>query len=479
MAQYVLRMDSSREERGVGTRATDPHIFITMPAYRAERTVGQTVADIPQGLAAELILVDDASPDRTVERARDLGVRVFVHSRNRGYGGNQKSCYSIALEQQAEIVVLLHPDYQYDPKAVPLLIAPILAGDADMTFGSRFAGLGDPRSGGMPFYRYVGNRLTTLLENLMLRARFTEMHSGMRAYTRRSLLSLPFKGYSDDYLFDSQLLIDAVSSGQRVVEVPIPTRYTEESSSISLSRSLRYVGSSLLYCARKTRERGRRGSRWPVAMKSLRRGPQVGHGMPVSVTCPLCEGSIRFALSDVLVQCKNCGLISSKGQPTVRMRPPSMSLSRFAGSLLRLGRFWMPAQRIALIGTDAKRFALAARDRGWESSVREIEDDSADKFDVLFLSNIVADQPDPVEGLRSLRKSLSPDGILAITCSHMVDERVTSTTAAAHQHLFSRETLHATIRRSRLQIVDWLEWTEAPSPRGENQRWTLALCRTG
>ena len=160
-----------------------PKVVITMPAYQAERTLERTVLAIPEGVADELILVDDASRDGTAELARTLGLQVDVHPENRGYGGNQKSCYRLALDADADIVVLLHPDYQYEPKAVPLLIAPILAGDADMTFGSRFAGMGDPLGGGMPLYRYLGNRLTTIAQNLCLGTRFTDMHSGMRAYT--------------------------------------------------------------------------------------------------------------------------------------------------------------------------------------------------------------------------------------------------------------------------------------------------------
>jgi glycosyltransferase involved in cell wall biosynthesis len=238
-----------------------PKVVITMPAYRAAGTLRQTVAAIPEGVADELILVDDASPDDTVAVARTMNMHVVVHKQNRGYGGNQKTCYATALAHGAEIVVMLHPDYQYEPKAVPLLIAPILSGDADMTFGSRFAGLSDPRDGGMPMYRYVGNRLVSIIENLMLGSRFTEMHSGMRAYTRTFLLTLPFDGYSDDFVFDSQLLIDAVTLGQRVVEVPIPTRYTKEASSISIAASLRYVVGSLAYCTRQVAIRGRKGRR--------------------------------------------------------------------------------------------------------------------------------------------------------------------------------------------------------------------------
>jgi glycosyl transferase family 2 len=251
-------------------------LIITMPAYRAVRTLEKTVRAIPSGIADELILVDDASPDGTAELARELGLRVYVHAVNRGYGGNQKTCYTEALRHHASVVVMLHPDYQYEPEAVPLLVAPILAGRADVTFGSRFAGLGEPLAGGMPLYRYVGNRITTFLENLMLGSRFTETHSGMRAYTREALLSLPFLRYSDDFVFDSQLLVDAVTSGLRVVEVPIPTRYTKESSSIALGASLRYVLSSLAYCFRRSRERGRRGRRYPVAQSRRRTSHPIG-----------------------------------------------------------------------------------------------------------------------------------------------------------------------------------------------------------
>ena len=247
-----------------------PGTIITMPAYRAALTLEKTVLDIPSGVADELLLVDDASPDATADIATSLGLTVYVHPVNRGYGGNQKTCYSKALLGGADIVAMLHPDYQYDPKAVPLLVAAIHSRDADMTFGSRFAGLGDPRKGGMPMYRFIGNRLTTIAENVILGSRFTETHSGMRAYTRRCLMSLPFLGYSDDFAFDSQFLADAVTSGLRVVEVPILTRYTKESSSVGVGRSLVYVAQSLSCCARRVHERGRRGKRNPV----------VSHGAP-------------------------------------------------------------------------------------------------------------------------------------------------------------------------------------------------------
>ena len=216
-------------------------IVVTMPAYHAEQTLEKTYRDIPPELDADVLVVDDASRDNTVEVAQQLGLKVFVHPANRGYGGNQKTCYDEALRAGASIVVLLHPDYQYDPKTLTALVEPLLSGRADFTFGSRFANGADPRTGGMPLYRYVGNKLTTALENMALGTHFAELHSGLKAYTADFLRSLDYHSYSDDFVFDSQMIIDAVLSGKRIEEVAIPTRYTMESSSISIPRSLRYI----------------------------------------------------------------------------------------------------------------------------------------------------------------------------------------------------------------------------------------------
>ncbi len=232
-----------------------PYTVVVLPAYQAERTIGLTVADLPQGSADHVLVVDDASRDATVAVARGLGLDVRTRSRNGGYGANQKTCYQEALRLGATVVVLLHPDYQYDPKSVPLLVAPIVAGEADMTFGSRFAQGADPRRGGMPSYRYFGNRLTTLVENRILGTRFSEMHSGMRAYSRLVLESLPLQSYSDDFLFDTQLLVGAHERGFRIREVAIPTRYTAESSSIGIGRSLTYVTLSIRVCWQARRAR--------------------------------------------------------------------------------------------------------------------------------------------------------------------------------------------------------------------------------
>jgi glycosyltransferase involved in cell wall biosynthesis len=243
-----------------GSRPKHHFTVVTLPAYNAEDTLERTVGALPVGSADHILLVDDASPDATVDVARRLGIDVRVHDRNRGYGANQKTCYREALDLGATVIVLLHPDYQYDPSAVPALVAPIVAGVADFTFGSRFACAGNPRAGGMPVFRYWGNRFSTVAENLLLGTHFTEMHSGMKAYSRRFLESIPFESYSDDFVFDTEILVAAVLGGFRMQEVAIPTRYTRESSSINVRRSLEYIGRSLEVCwhASGTRRRQRR-----------------------------------------------------------------------------------------------------------------------------------------------------------------------------------------------------------------------------
>jgi len=219
-----------------------------MPAFRAERTLEQTVGSLPREGIDHLLLVDDASPDDTVALAIALGLDVRRHQQNAGYGANQKTCYTEALALGATLVVLLHPDFQYDPASVPALVMPIHSGEADMTFGSRFAGGADPRKGGMPNYRYFGNRIATAIENRLLGTAFSEMHSGMRAYRREVLEALPFLSYSDDFDFDTQFLVGAHLRGFRIKEVAIPTRYTLESSSITIPRSVRYVMRSTRIC---------------------------------------------------------------------------------------------------------------------------------------------------------------------------------------------------------------------------------------
>lgn len=221
-------------------------VIVCLPAYRAATTLEKTLRALPGWVADEVLLVDDASPDDTVEVAQRLGLHTIVHPENRGYGANQKTCYDAALARGADIVVLLHPDFQYDPRAVPALVAPVLNEMADFSFGSRFANGRDPRDGGMPLYRYVGNRLTTGIENWVLGTRFSELHSGLKAYNRFFLERIDYHTYSDDFVFDSQMIIEAIVKGFRVTEVPIPTRYADDSSSVSISRSVKYIAETLM-----------------------------------------------------------------------------------------------------------------------------------------------------------------------------------------------------------------------------------------
>ncbi len=228
-----------------------------MPAHNAARTIERTYRDIPKDCYDAVLVVDDASPDNTVEVAQGLGLATRRHPENRGYGGNQKTCYDWALSEGADIVVLLHPDYQYSPECVPSLTEPIVSGRADFVFGSRFKDGGRPMDGGMPLYRYVGNRLTTGVENFFLGTNFSELHSGMKAYSRRFLQLVGYEDFSDAFVFDSQLLIRAVLLDFRIEEVAIPTRYTEESSSVNVPSSIQYILETFgaLFRARRDRKR--------------------------------------------------------------------------------------------------------------------------------------------------------------------------------------------------------------------------------
>jgi glycosyltransferase involved in cell wall biosynthesis len=222
-----------------------PRVVIVMPAYNAAMTLERTYADIPHDIVHRIILVDDVSRDETVEIARQLGLDVIIHSQNRGYGGNQKTCYDAALSAGADIVVMLHPDYQYDATRIPALIAPIADGSRDLMLGSRF--LGDPLAGGMPRYKYVSNRVLTEIENLAFGLHLSEYHTGLRAYSRHLLETVPYQLNSDDFVFDQELIAQVMASGMadRIGEIAVPTRYFDEASSVGAARSVVYGLSTL------------------------------------------------------------------------------------------------------------------------------------------------------------------------------------------------------------------------------------------
>jgi glycosyltransferase involved in cell wall biosynthesis len=219
-------------------------VIVIMPAYNAEKTLQRTLDDIPMDWVDEIILVDDQSRDRTVDLARELGLQVFVHPVNRGYGGNQKTCYTEALKRGGEIMVMIHPDHQYDPTVIPQMIQPILDGRCDAVFGSRMLG-GRPLEGGMPKWKYLANIFLTAFENATFYMYLTEYHSGLRAYSRKYLETVRFMANSDDFVFDSEIIAQGVLHGMRIREIPIETRYFQEASQIGMGRSIVY-GLSIL-----------------------------------------------------------------------------------------------------------------------------------------------------------------------------------------------------------------------------------------
>ncbi len=214
-------------------------IIVIMPAFNAEKTLEKTYREIPFEFVDDVILVDDASQDRTPEIARGIGIRTIIHETNVGYGGNQKSCYRAALELGADIVIMVHPDYQYTPKLIPALASMIAYGEFDAVLASRILGIG-ALQGGMPLYKYIANRFLTLFENLLLNHKLSEYHTGYRAFSREVLERLPLEKNSNDFLFDNQMLAQIIWFGYRIGEVSCPTKYFEEASSINFRRSFIY-----------------------------------------------------------------------------------------------------------------------------------------------------------------------------------------------------------------------------------------------
>ncbi len=215
-----------------------------MPAYNAELTLERTFRDLPASWVDDVVLVDDGSRDRTVAIARELSIHTVVHAQNRGYGGNQKTCYREALARAADIVVMVHPDHQYDPKAIPQLVEPLLAGECDAVFGSRMLG-GRPLEGGMPKWKYLANLGLTALANATFYVFLSEYHSGLRAYSRRYLEGVALEASSDNFVFDTEIIAQGVWRGLRIREIPIATRYFDEASQIGFWKSVQY-GFSIL-----------------------------------------------------------------------------------------------------------------------------------------------------------------------------------------------------------------------------------------
>jgi glycosyltransferase involved in cell wall biosynthesis len=229
-----------RSRKSTDRREHNAKVVVVMPAHNAAETLEETVSMIPRNTVDELILVDDKSTDATIEIARRLSLHLIWHPHNVGYGGNQKTCYLEALQHGADVVVMLHPDGQYEPTLIPSMTEPILAGRADMVLGSRLAQRGAWRSSGMPLYKFVSNRALTLIENQVLGTNFTELHTGYRAYSRELLLTVPFLRNSFDFVFDTEMILQASYFGFGITEVPARTRYFAEASSASFRQSVVY-----------------------------------------------------------------------------------------------------------------------------------------------------------------------------------------------------------------------------------------------
>ncbi len=214
-------------------------VAVVLPAYNAAATLKRTVDELDRGIVDDVLLVDDASTDQTIEQAERLGLDPIRHASNRGYGGNQKTCYRAALDLGADIVVMLHPDYQYSPLLVPAMAAMIAYGEYDFVLGSRILAQ-DSVARGMPRYKFIANRALTAFENVVVGQKLSEYHTGLRAFSRRLLLALPYERNSDDFVFDNQIIAQAITAGARIGELSCPTRYAPESSSIDLRGSIRY-----------------------------------------------------------------------------------------------------------------------------------------------------------------------------------------------------------------------------------------------
>ena len=216
-------------------------VIVVLPAYNAEKTLKKTYDEIPKDIVDELILVDDASHDRTVEIAKQIGIKTIIHKYNKGYGGNQKTCYDYALKKNLDIIVLLHPDYQYDPKLIAELIKPIKEGRVDIVLGSRILdGYIICLRRGMPLYKFIGNKFLTMIENMVFRTHLSEFHTGFRAYSREALETIPFLLNSDGFIFDAEIIAQLLNQRFRISEIPVPARYELDSSSMSLIKSIKY-----------------------------------------------------------------------------------------------------------------------------------------------------------------------------------------------------------------------------------------------
>jgi glycosyltransferase involved in cell wall biosynthesis len=251
--------------------------IVVMPAYNAETTLEKTVSDIPPGSVDEILLVDDCSRDNTVKLAQQLGLTVIKHERNLGYGANQKTCYREALRRDADVIIMVHPDYQYDSSLIPVMTDLLRKGHCDVILGNRVRSRKEALAGGMPLYKYIANRLLTIIENVWLGQNLGEFHSGLRGYRRSVLETIPWETNSDDFVFDSQFLVQVAYFGFKLGDIPVPVRYMKEASSINFVRSTVYgLGTLVVLLSYSLHILGIRQSRLFSAANRDRSSPGAG-----------------------------------------------------------------------------------------------------------------------------------------------------------------------------------------------------------
>ncbi|MBI3627210.1 MAG: methyltransferase domain-containing protein [Candidatus Sungbacteria bacterium] len=440
-------------------RVPNKKIVVVMPAYHAVRTLERTFRAIPRDWVDEIILVDDASSDETANLARSLGITTIVHQKNKGYGGNQKTCYQEALARGGNIVVMVHPDFQYDPKYIPQLIAEIASGRGDACFGSRMILEGGARAGGMPWWKFISNIFLTKIENLILGLGLTEYHSGFRSYSRKALESLPIEALSDGFIFDSEIIVGLRLCGFGIREIPIETRYFKEASMVGFAKSVEY-GFSILKLMLD----------FILFRAGFRADPRFRVALPF---CPVCKSQRTFLTHPATILsvahytiteaarnkhfnifvCRNCGsgfqpfpggrralldFYTMQPEDTTYLQEEAGRRKSFVRVLRRINRITKKG-KILDIGAGPGIFLDEARLRGWEVTGIELSEAAVGiaknrygiriiegaldalhvfpdhSFDAITAFDVIEHLEEPKELLQEAARLLTADGILVLT----------------------------------------------------------------
>ncbi|MDP3997092.1 MAG: bifunctional glycosyltransferase/class I SAM-dependent methyltransferase [bacterium] len=499
----LTRQPTKTEKQSTAIRSFDndqpaqpkPYIIAVLPAFNAEQTLAKTYKAIPKTHVHEVILVDDASSDNTVKVAETIdGLKVVKHRQNKGYGGNQKTCYKEALQHGADIVVMIHPDFQYDPRYVPQMIKPILHQEADFVIGSRFLKQ-DPREFGMVWWRYWGNRLLTFLQNKILGISLSECHSGYRAYSKQLLESLPFEEFSDSFVFDSEMIASAARQKFRFAEAAIPCRYTNESSSIPFASSVKYGLSTLKtlkpsgslspqkcpICSHKTKlfQKGNikpsvffKQHQYRISIEDtnkqlpIYRCPSCSHGFtPLNNSFEQLSHLYKYAPLDTVY-------LSEKvtRQKTARKILSRISANKKPGHLLDIGAgpgfFLNEAKKQGWRVTGIEPSIASASYAEAEFGLTNIQTDNnalakldSASFDVIAMLDVIEHHPEPQKLISQAARLLKPDGLFVLTTPRFdsllakMMGRSWYCIFPSHLHYFSRKSLAVLLKKHNLSII--------------------------